>query len=93
MALNIMVPGQCSFVSVIHLLLSPYSISLSSDTHTCSAVWPLKQLENQHLGFLWLNKAVVCICQSYILCPYVVGVKTVSGSLSSGFGNNVFYIP
>lgn len=45
------------------LLLFLYSIPLDCDTYTCSPARPLQQLDNQHLSFLWLNKAVVCICQ------------------------------
>lgn len=96
MTLNIMVAGQCFLFPLLHLLLSSYSIPLSSDTHTCSPVWLLQQLENQHLAFLWLNKAVVYICQSAhmdVLIFYGVGGTAVSGSSSSGFGNNLFYVP
>lgn len=64
MTLNIMVVGQFFLFSLLHLLLSPHSISESSDSRTCSPMGPLQQLENQHLAFLWLNKAVVYICQS-----------------------------
>ena len=64
MTLNIMVVRQCFLFPLLHLLLSPHSISGSSDSHTCSPVGPSQQLENQHLSFLGLNKAVVYICQA-----------------------------
>lgn len=92
-----MVVGQCFLFPLLHLLLSPHSISGSSDSHTCSPVGPSQQLENQHLAFLGLNKAAVYICQAahgcaHILCLYGVRVKAVSGSLRPCFfGNNSFY--
>lgn len=55
-----MVEGGFCF---LFLLLFLYSTSLDCDTYTCSPARPLQQLENQHLSFPWLNKAVVCICQ------------------------------
>ena len=64
MTLNIMVVGQCFLFPLLHLLLRPHSISGSFDSHTCYPVGPLQQLEDQHLAFLWLNKALVYICQS-----------------------------
>lgn len=90
MTLNIMVVGQCFLFSLLRLLLS-----LSSDSPTCSPLGPSQQLEDQHLAFLWLNKAVVYIRQSAhmdVLIFYVFMECVCVCCFSAVFENALFYV-